>query len=58
MSTKKREEFTAEIARLKQARQKTTSRHLKTDYGKAIRRMTRELKAYDMYQRQTTGGSQ
>ncbi len=52
MAGNKREEFTAELARLKQARRRTTSRYLKTDYGKAIRRMTRELAEYDYHQQE------
>ena len=52
MAGNKREEFTAELARLKQARKRTTSRYLKTDYGKAIRRMTRELAEYDHHQQE------
>lgn len=48
----KRAEVIAEIARLKQARAKTTSRHLKTDYGKAIRRKQKELDLYDIYQKE------
>lgn len=45
----KRAEVISEIARLKQARAKTTSRCLKTDYGKAIRRKQKELALYDYY---------
>lgn len=48
----KRAEVVAEIARLKQARAKTTSRYLKTDYGKAIRRKQKELALYDYYHRE------
>ena len=53
---KQREAFQAEINRLEEARQKSGSAHLRKDYGKAIRRMRAELRAYDRYKegRQTT----
>ena len=47
----KRDEFRSEIRRLKIARQNTTSKALKTDYSKAIKRKEKELKIYDYYQR-------
>lgn len=55
MPNDKREEFLAEIATMKAARRRSKSHHLKRDYEKAIRKMQKELKAYDMYQRQASG---
>ena len=52
----KREEAVAEIARLKEARRRSNSHQLKTDYGKAIRKKQNELRAYDRYRRQASGG--
>lgn len=46
-----REKHIAEIRRLEEAQKKTQSYRLKTDYGKAIRRMKRELKIYDALKR-------
>lgn len=40
-----------EIDRLKKACQKTSSRYLKADYQKAIRRMESELAEYRMWKR-------
>ena len=51
MPNDKREEFLAEIATMKAARRRSKSHHLKSDYGKAVRRMQNELRTYDMYQR-------
>ena len=50
----KREEAVAEITRLKEARRRSNSQHLKNDYGKAIRRKQNELRAYDRYRRQAS----
>ena len=47
-----REQFCQEIARLKSAKKRTKSQHLKSDYGKAIRRMQNELRQYDIYQKE------
>ena len=47
----KRDELCLEIRRLKKAKQETSSKYLKTDYDKAIRRLIRELKTYDFYMR-------
>jgi len=49
---KQREAFVCEINRLRTAVRKTKSDFLKKDYGKAIRRMERELAEYDRYKRQ------
>lgn len=38
---------------MEEAMNKTSSKYLRTDYSKAIRRMKRELKEYDQFQ---TGG--
>lgn len=45
----RRDELCLEIRRLKKAKQETSSKYLKSDYGKAIRRLFRELKTYDFY---------
>lgn len=50
--TSKRDEYKAEIRRLTAAAKTTNSRHLKTDYGKRIRRMKKELAEYDYHRRQ------
>lgn len=50
-----RDEFLTRIATMRSAQRRTKSHHLKRDYEKAIRKMEKELKAYDMYQRQTSG---
>jgi len=41
--------FVNEIERLRAARKRSRSKYLKSDYGKAIKRMTFELMAYDRY---------
>lgn len=48
---KARETFVYEIDRLKVACEKTKSDYLRRDYGKAIRRMERELRDYDRFKR-------
>ena len=50
-----REELLDHIEKLKQASRKSHSEYIKIDYAKAIRKMKKELKTYDMYQRQTSG---
>ena len=47
-----REEFMAEIARLKSAKSRSKSYYLKIDYDKAIKRKTRQLRNYDRYQQE------
>lgn len=47
MDKKNRECYAAEIERLQDAIRRTKSEHLRRDYGKAIRRMKKELIAYD-----------
>ena len=46
---KMRKNRVAEIERLKTAMEKTDSEYLKRDYGKALKRMQRELSYYDRY---------
>lgn len=46
---RQRELFQAEINRLEEAKRRSTSKHLKADYGKALRRMRAELREYDRY---------
>ena len=46
-----REELVAEIERVKAALDKTTSRKLKRDYGKHLKRAQRELAYYDKFMR-------
>lgn len=46
---RQREIFQAELNRLEEAKRKSNSPHLRADYGKAIRRMRAELRAYDNY---------
>ena len=46
---KMRKNRVAEIERLKAAIAKTNSEYLKRDYGKALKRMQRELSDYDRY---------
>ena len=48
----KREEFCEKIATMKLARRRSKSHHLKRDYEKAIKRMQKELMAYDRYQQE------
>lgn len=45
----RRVEFCEKIATMKQAKRRSKSHHLKRDYEKAIRKMQKELKAYDRY---------
>lgn len=49
--TTKRSEYKAEIRRLTAAAKRTTSKYLKIDYSKRIRRMKKELAEYDYYQK-------
>lgn len=49
---KQREAFQAEICRLEEAKRRSTSEHLRKDYGKAIRRMRAELRAYDKFKKE------
>lgn len=46
---KMRQKHVDEISRLKDAIARTDSEYLKNDYGKALRRMEKELKEYDRY---------
>ena len=46
---KMREKHVAEMERLKTAMKKTDSEYLKRDYGKALKRMQRELRDYARY---------
>lgn len=48
---KARENHIKEIQRLEDAIKRTRSERLKTDYGKALRRMYGELKIYDSLKR-------
>ena len=52
MADKQREAFQAEIIRLEEAKRRSTSEHLRRDYGKAIRRMRAELRDYDRYKQE------
>ena len=47
--SKERGEIIREIFRLERAVYKTKSEHLRRDYGKAIKRLRRELAVYDQY---------
>lgn len=49
---KQRDIFQAEIIRLEEAKRRTTSEHLRRDYGKAIRRMRAELRQYDRFKQE------
>ena len=49
---KQREAFRAEIIRLEEAKRRSTSEHLRRDYGKAIRRMRAELREYDRFKQE------
>ena len=53
MSKLSRDEYIDKIKRYKLAISNTNSPHLKRDYQKAIRRMQRELRTYDMFQKQS-----
>ena len=46
---KMRNKHVAEMERLKEAIAKTSSKHLKNDYTKALRKMQKELAEYDRY---------
>ena len=46
------EKHIAEMNRLKDARERTTSEYLKRDYTKAIRRMENELREYRRYKQE------
>jgi hypothetical protein len=46
---KMREKYVAEMDRLKDAMERTTSNHLRCDYGRALKRMRKELEEYDKY---------
>ena len=48
---KQREALVREIIRLKDAWNRTDSRYLRKDYGKAIRRMENELRQYDSFRK-------
>ena len=48
---KQREALVREISRLKDAWNRTDSRYLRKDYGKAIRRMENELRQYDSFRK-------
>lgn len=48
---KQRDAYVREIGRLKEARERTHSRYLRRDYGKAIRRMENELRQYDNFRK-------
>lgn len=52
MADKQREAFQAEIVRLEEAKRRSTSEHLRRDYGKAIRRMRAELRDYDRFRQE------
>lgn len=45
----KRDDLCAEIKRLKKAREMTSSKYLKKDYDKAIKKKSRDLAIYDFY---------
>ena len=49
---KQREAFQAEINRLEDAKRRSTSEHLRRDYGKALRRMRAELREYDEFKKE------
>lgn len=49
MNNEKRAEVEREIFRMERAVYKTKSEHLRRDYGKAIKRLRRELAVYDRY---------
>ena len=52
MADKQRDAFQAEINRLEDAKRRSTSEHLRRDYGKAIRRMRAELREYDRFRQE------
>lgn len=49
---RQRQAFESEILRLEDAKRRTSSPHLRRDYGKAIRRMRAELRDYDRFKQQ------
>lgn len=53
MQNTKRKEYVDKINWYKSAIENTNSPYLKRDYQKAIKRMQRELKYYDMMQKQS-----
>ena len=46
---KMREKHVAEMDRLKDAMERTKSNYLRCDYGRALKRMQKELEEYDRY---------
>lgn len=52
-----REEFVAEIERLKLASRRTHSEYLKIDYAKAIKRKKKQLRNYDRFQQEARHGN-
>lgn len=48
---KMRERHIAEMNRLREAMKETKSKYLANDYGKAYRKMQRELAEYDRFKR-------
>ena len=50
-----RDEYVAEILRLEGAIRKARSDYLRRDYGKAVRRMRKELRDYDRYRNGKAG---
>ena len=49
---KQREAFQAELNRLEDAKRRSTSEHLRRDYGKALRKMRAELRDYDEFKKE------
>ena len=56
MENSRRAEMIAAIERLIEAREKTTSRYLKRDYTKAIKRKQKQLSIYDRFQQEARNG--
>ena len=52
---KARERHVKDMERLQQAIKKTTSKHLIRDYVKALKRMARDLEAYDRHKAKAKG---
>ena len=52
---KTREQYAAEIRRLEDATRRTSSERLRADYGKAVRRMRKELRDYDKFRNTRIG---
>ena len=46
---KMRDAFVAEMDRLRDAISRTKSEHLRREYGKALKRMERDLRDYDRF---------